>query len=235
MPPRTSVVSKVRIPTKAQVRTFRTRLLSWFEVHGRDFPWREPGASLFEQLVAELLLQRTRAESVAARLPSILAVTPDWLTLSGASDELLQEALRPLGLWRRRAASLRLLASAVHAAGELLPDTRTELEKLPGVGQYMASAILVICGVEPAPYLDVNMARVLERQFGPRRLQDIRYDPDLQTVAAIVTRSTKSREVNWAILDLAALVCTSRKPDCSSCPVRRTCDFYRCMTPSPFP
>jgi A/G-specific adenine glycosylase len=217
----------LRIPSSRQVATFQKRLLAWFFQHGRAFPWRLPSASLYDQVIAELLLQRTRAEAVASRLPALLSLTPDWRSLATIAEKDMEIALKPLGLWKRRASSLRKLAAEVSKAGDRLPRTRESLEQLPGVGQYMANAMLVIQDVQPAPYLDTNMARVLERNFGPRRLSDIRYDPVLQLVAHKVTNSKQSRAVNWAILDFSAIVCTLRNPGCSSCPVRRTCDYYR--------
>ncbi len=217
----------MRIPSSNQASAFRKRLLAWFSQHGRIFPWRQPGASLFDQVIAELLLQRTRAEAVAIRLPALLSLTPNWSILASTPEKDMETALKPLGLWRRRASSLRRLAVEVSGAGGVLPKTREALEQLPGVGQYMANAILVIQDVQPAPYLDTNMARVLERHFGPRDLSDIRYDPVLQRVAHKVTNSKQSLTVNWAILDFSAIVCKLRSPTCRSCPVRRTCDYYR--------
>jgi A/G-specific adenine glycosylase len=178
-------------------------------------------------VIAELLLQRTRAEAVASRLPALLSLTPDWDTLASIAEEDMEIALKPFGLWKRRAASLRKLAVVVSKTGGRLPRSRESLEQLPGVGQYMANAMLVIQNVQPAPYLDINMARVLERHFGPRLLSDIRYDPVLQLVAHKITNSRQSRALNWAILDFSAIVCKLRKPGCPSCPVRRTCDYYR--------
>lgn len=220
-------MASLRVPNSKQLQAFRKRLLSWFERHGRRYHWREPGTTLYEQVVSELLLQRTRAEAVATHLPAVLTVAPGWQELANAKVEELARTLKPLGLWQRRTSSLQQLAAAVTGLGGALPATRVELEQLPGVGQYMASAILVIHGAAPAPYLDVNMARVLERHYGPRRLADIRYDPELQRVAHRVTSCRRSQLVNWAILDLAALVCKLGKPNCTACPLKRSCDYHR--------
>jgi len=75
--------------------------------------------------------------------------------------------------------------------------------------------------------LDVNMARVLERYFGPRKLvdmADIRYDPYLQTLSWQVVK-TRPVGLNWAILDLGAMICTANNLKCSSCPMASTCLF----------
>ena len=112
----------------------------------------------------------------------------------------------------------------VRRRGEF-PTDRRQIEALPAVGQYVASAVMLFAHGRPEPLLDVNMARVLERVFEPRRLVDIRYDPWLQTLARILVRSVRSAEVNWAVLDVAALYCRSSKPRCVNCPLQRKCNY----------
>jgi A/G-specific adenine glycosylase len=106
-----------------------------------------------------------------------------------------------------------------------VPKTLDEVARLPGAGQYLARAMLLIAYGVPGALLDSNMARVLERRFGPRQLSDIRYDPRLQAVASAMTACDRSLDVNFAILDLAADVCKSNKPICSVCPIRRGCPY----------
>ena len=77
----------------------------------------------------------------------------------------------------------------------------------------------------PEPLLDVNMDRVLERCFGARTLADIRYDPTLQSVARTVVNAPNAVELNWAILDLGATICTRATPRCVECPLASMCDF----------
>jgi A/G-specific adenine glycosylase len=91
------------------------------------------------------------------------------------------------------------------------------------VGEYVANAVCLLCHGTPAPLLDVNMARVLERAFGARETSDIRYDPWLQALSRRVVQHAKARDLNWAILDLAATVCAARLPRCAECPVHKFC------------
>ena len=222
----------MRTPTDAQLRAIRKKLLGWFAQMQRQYHWRVDATPLYEQIIAELLLQRTRADVVAAHLPRILRLAPNWRALAAIRARELGAALRPLGLWRRRSVSLRSLAQHITDIGGEFPRDRTGLESLPGVGQYMANVFLVIQGLGHAPYLDVNMSRVLERLFGRRRLSDIRYDPELQQIAGRLVSSPNCQRLNWAILDLAALVCTPRDPGCAMCPVTRLCDYAQ-VTMSP--
>jgi len=157
-------------------------------------------------------------------------VSQSWQALAAASESELATVLQPLGLWRRRAQVLRPLSAALARANGRFPSERASIEALPGVGQYIANSILLFCHGSSQPLLDTNMARVLERYFGKRRLADIRYDPYLQELASRVVEHEDSASVNWAILDLAALVCRPR-PRCSECPLSRDCIWRRGQRP----
>jgi A/G-specific adenine glycosylase len=214
------------------VRHFQKKLLDWFTRHGRKFPWRRSRATLYTQIIAELLLQRTRAEMVSDFLPEFLKRFPSWHRLARASERDIGAMLKPIGLWRRRAKSLKQLAMEMSIRKGRYPRDRLEIESLPGVGQYITNAIMLFCHEAPEPLLDVNMARVLERYFGPRTLADIRYDPYLQDLARRVLFGTSAEAMNWAILDLAATICTTRSPLCTKCPVSSGCLYGRVIKDS---
>ena len=208
-----------------RVLIFRRRLVRWFAREGRSFPWRSPSASSYARVVSEILLQRTRAVSVGKFLPAFLERFASWRQLANATENDLQTFLEPIGLWRRRAASLLALAQEMEAREGRFPVSREEIETLPGIGQYVASAVMLFNHGAAEPLLDVNMARVLERFFGPRKLVDIRYDPWLQALAHRVVDCKKAMEVNWGVLDLAAKICITQNPLCDSCPLGTSCRY----------
>lgn len=215
----------MNLPSAKEVAWFRRKLLSWFKRNGRAFPWRDESADDYVKILSEVLLQRTRAEVVAAFLPNFIKQFPSWDKLAVATEDDLRQYLQPIGLWRRRAASLEKLANEMAKRGGRFPGTREEIEQLPNVGQYIANAIQLFCHGKPQPLLDVNMARVLERFFGPRKLADIRYDPYLQSLAKAVVSSKHPAAINWAILDHATLICKISNPLCYTCPVVDRCQF----------
>ena len=98
--------------------------------------------------------------------PSFIRRFRSWSDVSAASIEDLGEVLRPIGLWRRRAGGLKALASEMVRRRGSFPIDRRQIEALPAVGQYVASAVLLFAHGRPEPLLDANMARVLERLFG---------------------------------------------------------------------
>lgn len=215
---------KARLLRHSQrIHLVKRGVLVWFATESRSFPWRKRSASRYRQIVAEVLLQRTRAETVAKFFPTFIKRFPSWHDLAISHEDEMRRFLAPIGLWRRRAATLRSLGAEMTKRRGIFPSSRTEVETLPGVGQYIASAVMLFCNREPQPLLDVNMARVLERCFGPRKLADIRHDPWLQALSRQVVNHPKAIEINWAILDLAAKICLIREPRCSDCPLRDCC------------
>jgi A/G-specific adenine glycosylase len=211
--------------TTTQIAAFQRRLLKWYKTEHRRFPWRNSAAGIYAKVVAELLLQRTRAETVANFFPAFIKRYPSWKALAQTDENALRAYLQPIGLWRRRSQTLINLAHEMVRRRGIMPTDRTAIEALPGVGQYIANAIELFAHGTPRPLLDVNMARVLERHFGPRQLLDIRYDPYLQTLAHDVVTGPSAQVLNWAILDLAATICKIARPSCNECPLRKTCQY----------
>jgi len=207
------------------VRLHKTQqeLLAWYRKKGRRFPWRKKRLSCYQRIVTEILLQRTKAETVAKFYIPFMEAFPGWRQLSLTPDNDLQHALKPIGLWRRRAEVLKKLSSEMKTRNGRFPERRDVIETLPGVGQYVANAIELFCHGKPRPLLDSNMARVFERVYGPRKLADIRYDQYLQELAQDFITCDFPIALNWAVLDLAALVCRIKSPICNGCPFKNTC------------
>lgn len=209
------------------ITSFRKKLLFWFEINGRHYlPWREIGLNAYKITIAEVLLQRTQAATIEKFFAKFLNVYPDWETIATTNINELEEMLKPIGLYRQRAKRLKELAIEMVKREGQLPKSRKELEQIPLFGQYIVNAIELQIFNKRRPLLDVNMARVLERYFGERKLADIRHDPYLQALSAKVVNHPKSKEISWAILDFAAIICKAKKPLCTICPLSSGCIYY---------
>lgn len=216
-----------RLPDSRRVAAFRRGLLRWYAAEGRHFPWRSRSATNYQRIISEVLLQRTRAGTVASFFPRFIRSWPSWRQLALAKRRQLETALLPIGLQKRRAQSILALARAMSLRRGRFPDSRPHIEALPGVGQYIANAVELFVHGRPMPLLDVNMSRLLERYFGPRQLADIRFDPYLQRLAALIVRGDEASKLNWGVLDFAASVCTIQTPSCYKCPLRSGCFCIR--------
>ncbi|KIC91328.1 hypothetical protein OI18_22295 [Flavihumibacter solisilvae] len=154
---------------------------------------------------------------------------PDWRTLAHAELLEIQLAIKPIGLQVQRSKRLKELALEMQKRNYVLPHDRIELESIPFLGQYIANAVELFIFHKTKPLLDVNMARVLERYFGPRKKADLRYDPYLQDLAKRIVNHPHAKEINWAVLDFAALICKARVPSHCECPLRKECLYFNNM------
>jgi A/G-specific adenine glycosylase len=208
-----------------EIEWFREDLLGWYKEHGRIFPWRAPETSLYRHVLAEILLQRTRAESLVPFFEKFAQKFDSWEAIAELSVEELKQELQPIGLASQRAPRISALAMIMVERKGQFPEGLDELLSLPAIGQYVAYAIQTFRGIWRLPLLDAGMARVIERRFGSRELADIRYDSRLQEICQRIVDTDRPLEISWAILDLAALVCRTRVPLCETCPVESMCKF----------
>ena len=214
---------------KKNVGDFQTKLLIWYLSNGRDFPWRKSNLTPYKLIIAEVLLQRTKAETVKGFYNKFLRRFPSWKSLSTSNEEVISNYLKPIGLHRQRGKRLKNLAVEMARRNGKLPHERDELENIPFFGQYMINAIELLIFKKDSPLIDVNMSRVLERYFRKRQLSDIRYDPFLQSLATSAITHKFSRELNWAILDFAALICIARNPRCNICMLTAKCTYFKSL------
>jgi len=205
---------------------FRKKLLEWFDVHQRSFPWRKEGLTRYEVIISEILLQRTKAETVARYFPVFLKKYPHWDALVNASIEDLEEIFRPLGLYKHRAKRLYKIVEEYKEKKGGLPENTRQLHDSNLSTLYIANAYELFILNKKSPLLDVNMARVFSRYFATGEVKDVRHGKELQSFSKRVVRVKHCKELNWAILDFAALVCKSKKPACLDCPLKSRCKYY---------
>ncbi len=212
--------------SKQKIEFFQEMILKWYKENGRNFTWRKKGLTHYQYIIAEVLLQRTKAETIAKFYPQFLKDFPNWKVLANANITKLENYLKPVGLYRQRSKRLMSLAKEMIKRNGRLPRDRQELGSIPFMGQYIANAVEVVIFNQASPLVDINMARVLERFFGERKMADIRYDPYLQKLSYKVVNHCRAKEINWAILDFAALICKT-KPSCKECILNSNCLYYK--------
>ena len=192
-------------------------LLRWAEEEGRTFAWRGEHDA-FRILLAEILLQRSRSSTVEKVYVELTRRWGEPSSLADASTEEITSVIRPLGL-TSRAPRIRELAQAVSLKGKV-PTRARELRKLPGVGDYVASATAAALGKPDLPLVDTVSARVFLRYFGgsPRRSAT-----DVAAMAYAAVPRKHWHRLNWAALDLAATICLPKRPQCGRCPLTKRC------------
>ena len=201
--------------------SFASRMLEWASESGRSFSWREE-EDPFKILLAEVLLQRSRATTVEKVLGELTQKWPTPRALATADFDQLAEVLRPLGLTSRTSRILEL-AKAL-AEREDIPNSPLQLRELPGVGYYAANSTSAALGGDEKPLVDSVSSRVF------RRLYDAGPYEDINELAARAYRDAPSgrwHHLNWAVLDLAASICRPKRPQCELCPVIEVCGWAK--------
>jgi A/G-specific adenine glycosylase len=178
-------------------------------------------------LIAELLLQRTRADLVEPLYHRFLSTYPDAEALATTEPAQTEELLRPLGFLHRSRRLPALGRALVERHGGRVPRSKRALVSLPGVGEYVANAVLTIAFGRRMPLLDPNVIRLLARVLGRTSARARpRDDAALWEFVGELLPRRRAREFSLALVDLGALVCRPR-PHCYVCPLRSRCRAFR--------
>ncbi len=201
-------------------------LESWFQAHGRDYPWRRT-RDPYAILVSEVMLQQTQITTVLDRgfYERWMSRFPNVERLAEASEEDVLSAWQGLGYYRRARNLHRLAQVILNEHDGKFPENPEQILSLPGIGPYTAGAVASFAFGLAEPIVDGNVARVLSRLWddatpmdsteGSRRLW--------QRANAIVKTSRDPRVLNSALMELGQVVCRPIKPACMLCPLHQQC------------
>jgi len=207
----------------AQPAAIGRRLLSWYERHGRDLPWRRT-RDPYAIWVAETVLQQTQVGTAIPYYERFLARFPTVEALAAAPLDDVLKVWEGLGYYARARNLHRAARCVVEEWGSRLPQSPKLLWRLPGVGRYTAAAVASIAFGQDAAALDANVRRVVCRLYG------IDQDPSrpatqrrLEELALGLMPPGRAGDANQALMDLGATICTAASPKCSICPLAEPC------------
>ena len=215
-------------------------LTAWFGRAGRRLPWRQPpspgpGPHGWGVLVSEVMLQQTQVDRVIPAWTAWMERWPRPADLAAAEPADVIRAWGRLGYPRR---ALRLQAAAdviTKEHGGLVPDDRDALLALPGIGEYTAGAVLAFAYGHAELALDTNVRRVIARHdMGIDRPSPAVTVGERERARALQT-TTDGAAWMTALMELGALVCTSRAPACDACPVSAGCRWLAAGRPETAP
>ena len=205
---------------------FQKTILDWFESNRRDYPWRIE-TEAYRILISEILLQQTNAEKVIPVYNQMIHQFPDVTALAVADVERLASLVRPLGLRYRVTRLNGMAAEVLRKFKGHIPSSEKELLALPGVGKYIANAVLCFAYSSRVPLVDVNALRLYERVFSLQSAKRrAREDPAVWQFAADLLPND-FKEYNWAVIDFCAKMCTVSTPKCNACPVNWSCNWFQ--------
>ncbi|MEO3428418.1 A/G-specific adenine glycosylase [Pelagibius sp. CAU 1746] len=206
-------------------------LLAWYDRHARTLPWRRPPGTPpgekepdpYRVWLSEIMLQQTTVAAVGPYFADFLARWPTVEALAAAPLDDVLTAWAGLGYYARARNLHRCAKVVAEELGGVIPDTETELRKLPGIGPYTAAAIAAIAFGRRAVVVDGNVERVVARLFKVETPLPAA-KPELTRLADALTPDERAGDFAQAMMDLGATVCLPRGPKCLLCPLESCCE-----------
>jgi A/G-specific adenine glycosylase len=203
--------------------SIRRKLLAWFDRERRDLPWRldrDP----YRIWVSEVMLQQTQVTTVISYFERFITAFPTLKELAEADEQEVLKLWQGLGYYRR-ACNLHHAAQVLFQShGTEIPEDITVWESLPGIGRYILGAVLSQAFEVRLPILEANTKRLLTRYYGYRGdLNDKATQDWLWDQATKILPRKRVGDFNQSLMELGALVCTPKRPQCNQCPLAKVC------------
>jgi A/G-specific adenine glycosylase len=218
----------------ARVRRLRAPLLRWYLHAKRDLPWRRT-TDPYAIWVSEVMLQQTTVAAVIPYWERFLERFPDTASLAAGREEDVLALWSGLGYYRRAQALRRGAIAMMERHGGRVPEEADALLGLPGIGRYTAGAIASLAFGQETPVVDGNVKRVFARLFAMREGVGAAAERAHWSIAETLVRGATPGDLNQAVMELGATVCTPRAPRCDNCPVGRWCRGLALGRPTAFP
>ena len=210
---------------------FAPVLRDWFAANQRDLPWRDVQnvGNPYRILVSEIMLQQTTVAAVKSFFARFIWRFPDVFSLAEVDESEVLAHWAGLGYYTRARNLQKAARAVVEVHGGDFPRDFEQILALPGVGRYTAGAVASIAFEQRKPIVDANVARVLSRvlpvegDLKSAGAQEKLWEAAMQIVEV---ETVCPREINPALMELGALVCTPRNPRCDACPVSAFCAAF---------
>jgi A/G-specific adenine glycosylase len=209
--------------------------LGWYRTNARDLPWRRT-SDPYAIWISEVMLQQTQVKTVIPYWERWMRALPNVQALASAKTDQVLKLWEGLGYYVRARNLQRAARIIMKERGGHFPRTFDEIIALPGIGRYTAGAICSIAFDQPKPVLDGNVTRVLARLYAVHgNPKSERTNQRLWKLAEECIRAAhESRingerpcaELNQALMELGATLCTASSPDCKACPVQKHCAAF---------
>ncbi len=200
-------------------------LLNWYQHHGRSLPWRVKGGAHpdpYVVLVSEFMLQQTTVKTVLNYFSPFMRRFPTVESLAAADLEEVYRYWQGLGYYTRARSLHTTAQTIVKDFGGRFPQTRENVLKLKGIGAYTASSFLALAFNLPETVIDGNVIRIICRLYHlTEPVEQIL--PLIREKAQALTDPQHPADYASAIMDLGAVICTPKKPQCLLCPWQNAC------------
>lgn len=199
----------------------------WYLKHERHVPWRDTPKPYYVW-ISEIMLQQTTMTVVLGYFKRFTEKWPTLKALSEASQEEVNEIWAGLGYYSRARNILKTAKILMQDYKGKFPETADELIKLPGIGPYTSRAISSISFQEKVGVVDGNVLRLFNRLVGEKvSWWEKSFYKDCQKFADKLCSLRNPRNINQALMDMGAVICSPKNPTCSICPLQSFCLSYK--------
>ncbi len=215
--------------------TLQKKLLQWFLKNARPLPWRRKYTP-YEVWVSEIMLQQTQVETALPYFKHWMKTFPTVKSLAESDEKKVLKAWQGLGYYSR--------ARNIHESAKLImqkyngnfPENYDDILSLKGVGRYSAGAIASIAFNQEKPIVDGNVLRVLSRVYAIKKPIDVAKNRELfwELQTKLIPKG-QARYFNQALMELGALICSTKNPSCAVCPIQEFCKAAKNDTAENYP
>lgn len=210
--------------SKKSAEQFAANIVTWYHKQGRKhLPWQQ-NKTPYSVWISEIMLQQTQVATVIPYYERFMTSFPTITDLANADEDTVLHHWTGLGYYARARnlhKSAKIIANEYHG---IFPTNIEQVIALPGIGRSTAGAILSLSLNQHHPILDGNVKRVLARSYLVEGYNGLsKYDKALWQLSETLTPTKETANFNQAMMDIGATVCTRSKPQCTICPVEKSC------------
>jgi A/G-specific adenine glycosylase len=205
------------------------KILYWYDNNKRSLPWRRKCSSKQKEyftLVSEFMLQQTQVTTVIPYFNNFIKNIPNFEALAKVNETKLLKYWQGLGYYSRAKNLKKSARLIIDKYNGRLPDNYDELIKLPGVGDYTASAISAIAFNQQIIPLDGNIERLLKRILNLKTEKEIKKE-NLHKEKKVFGQTSRSNDYVQALMEIGALLCKPKNPNCDKCPITKYCLSFK--------
>ena len=205
------------------------KILYWYDNNKRSLPWRRKCSSKQKEyftLVSEFMLQQTQVTTVIPYFNNFIKNIPNFEALAKVNETKLLRYWQGLGYYSRAKNLKKSAKLIIDKYNGRLPDNYDELIKLPGVGDYTASAISSIAFNQKIIPLDGNIERLLKRILNLKTEREVKKE-NLHREKKVFGQTSRSSDYVQALMEIGALLCKPKNPNCGKCPITKYCLSFK--------
>ncbi len=205
------------------------KIIGWYDNNKRILPWRvkkNSAKKVYYRLLSEFMLQQTQVKTVVPYFKRFTKKIKTLRKLSTTSETKVLKLWEGLGYYRRAKNLIRTAKIIEKDKKSILPKNLIEIKKLPGIGDYTGNVLLALVYNQPRLGIDGNVKRVLSRVVNKQE-KKLNFEKIIDKNKKNFFYLKRNSDFAEAMMELGALVCKPKDPNCKICPIKKNCKFHK--------